>query len=265
MAMQEFSDAINMALHSVHASWLPAVTAGLKAMQVASPAYLDTLLEGQFFPLKGRMFAAFELPIDQIRYVLIGEGPYPREESATGVCFMDGAVKELWSAEKKGGLSKSVNRATSLRNFIKMLLVAEGLLDVNNTNAEAMNAISLRARAQDTDLIQSLPELQLNLLSHGFLLLNASPVFRKEVAPLQDAKAWQPFLQVIFSALSAHQKLDAQKPVTLLLWGKIAELLKHIPAVHDFPAICAEHPYNLSFIANKKMLSFFYQFHLLRK
>ena len=39
---------------------------------------------------------------------MLGVGPYPREESATGVCFMDGAVRELWSP---AGLSKPVNRA----------------------------------------------------------------------------------------------------------------------------------------------------------
>ena len=82
-------------------------------MHVADPAYLSALAEDHFLPTQGRLFAAFSQPLEEVRYVLVGEGPYPREESATGVCFMDGAVRELWSTQ---GLSKPVNRATSLRN-----------------------------------------------------------------------------------------------------------------------------------------------------
>ena len=46
---------------------------------------------------------------------------------ANGYAFWDAAVNELWS---DNGLSKAVNRATSLRNFIKMLLVTEGALSL---------------------------------------------------------------------------------------------------------------------------------------
>ncbi len=40
-----------------------------------------------------------------------------------GMHFWDAAVGDLWDHR---GLSKPVNRATSLRNFIKMLLLARG-------------------------------------------------------------------------------------------------------------------------------------------
>ncbi|MDO8653637.1 MAG: uracil-DNA glycosylase [Undibacterium sp.] len=261
----QFPDVIQKALKSVHISWLPVLIDGLNAMYVADPTYLDSLIDGHFLPENGRMFAAFSIPINQVRYVLIGEGPYPRAASATGVSFMDGAVNELWSNETHGGLSKKVNRATSLRNFIKMLLVADGLLDVNNTTNSAMISVSSFARQADSGLIKSLSELQSNLILHGFLLLNATLVYRLEVAPRRDAKAWQPFLQVIFSALNDHQKTIDGKSVILLLWGKVAELLKQIPAIDYFSSILAEHPYNLSFIANKAMQSFFSPLHLMRK
>ena len=113
------------ALDLADASWRPHLLAGLAAVAAADPGYLDALAIDDFLPTDGRLFAAFALPLDQVRYVLVGEGPYPRAASATGVCFMDGAVGELWSA---AGLSKPVNRATSLRNFMKMLLVADGRL-----------------------------------------------------------------------------------------------------------------------------------------
>jgi uracil-DNA glycosylase len=252
-----FPGLIQDALKAIHPSWLPAVIAGLTAMHAADPGYFANLKEGQFLPSAGRLFAAFSLPLDQVKYVLVGEGPYPREESANGYCFMDGAVTDLWSTEINGGLSKKVNRATSLRNFIKMLLVADGQLDVNYTTGDAMAQVSLSARGENSDFIQSLPELQKNMIAHGFLLLNASLVFRSDVAPIRDARAWQVFLQSIFSALHAHQNLSNDNAVSLVLWGKIAEQLKQIPAANFFPHIIAEHPYNLSFIANTVMQKFF--------
>ena len=65
-------------------------------------------------------------PLSSVRTILFGESPYPREGSANGYAFWDAAVENLWS---DSGLSKAVNRATSLRNFIKMLLLARGDLN----------------------------------------------------------------------------------------------------------------------------------------
>src|SRR5512132_159390 len=120
--MSNIPQAIEDALGLAHASWRPILRRGLEAMLEADPGYLSTLAADDYLPTQGRIFAAFAQPLDKVRYVLVGEGPYPREQSATGVCFMDGAVELLWSEK---GLSKQVNRATSLRNFMKMLLVAE--------------------------------------------------------------------------------------------------------------------------------------------
>ena len=248
---------IRGALKSIHPSWLPAIIEGLTAMSIADPEYFPNLKDGQFLPSADRLFSAFSFPLDQVKYVLLGEGPYPREESANGYCFMDAAVNNLWSTEVNGGLSKKVNRATSLRNFIKMLLVADGRLDLNHTTGDAIAHVSSLARQENSGFIQTLPELQNNMIAHGFLLLNASLVFRSDVAPMRDARAWQVFLQSIFSALHAYQNASNGNAVSLVLWGKIAEQLKHIPATNSFPHIIAEHPYNLSFIANTAMHNFF--------
>ncbi|WP_394777720.1 uracil-DNA glycosylase [Undibacterium sp.] len=263
MKKNDFPPAVQQALELVDASWLPAVQAGLEAVQAADPSYLPGLIDGKFLPTQGRLFAAFALPMAKVRYVLIGEGPYPREDSATGYCFMDGAVKELWSQELDGGLSKKVNRATSLRNFMKMLLVADGRLTVENTTGPALAEISAQVRQPGSGFIQSLPELQQNLERHGFLLLNASLVFRPDVPPVKDARAWMPFLREILAALLVRHGAANSLP-QLVLWGKIAEQLKQIEASKSFPHVLAEHPYNLSFIANQGMQAFFGPMHLLR-
>jgi uracil-DNA glycosylase len=161
---------------------------------------------------------------------------------------MDGAVGSLWSAEVGGGLSKPVNKATSLRNFMKMLLVADGQLQLENTAGEAMAAVSAGAGGAGSHIL-TLADMQRKLTEQGFLLLNASLVFRSHVAPAKDAKAWLPFFETVMAGLAAQ----AATVPTMVLWGKIAELLAKLPVMKDFPQITAEHPYNLSFIGNKDM------------
>ncbi|RZI40971.1 uracil-DNA glycosylase [Herbaspirillum sp. HC18] len=250
------------ALELAHPSWRPALMRGLEAMTKRDAAYLPALASGSYLPTEGRLFAAFTQPLDCVRYILVGEGPYPREQSATGVCFMDGAVEALWSEK---GLSKQVNRATSLRNFMKMLLVADNLLSQDNASGDAMAHISLKARAIGSLFIQTLTELQANLTRHGFLLLNASLVYRPDVAPAKDAKAWQPVLESVLNELADHAAGQGMTMPTLVLWGKIAEQLKGLGATERFPKALSEHPYNLSFIGNATMQALFRPMQLLQK
>lgn len=238
------------------ASWRDILLLGLEAMMQADPAYLPALAVDNYLPTDSRLFAAFQQPLDRVRYVLVGEGPYPRAESATGVCFMDGAVGSLWSEEEGGALSKPVNKATSLRNFMKMLLVAGGHLAEDAMTGPALAAAAQRARAAQG--AETLAHIQDKLHGHGFLLLNASLVFRPHVAPVKDAKAWLPFFDTVMQALAAKQP-------KLILWGKIAEQLNKLPSVQALPQIVAEHPYNLSFIANKEMQALFGPMELLKR
>ncbi len=251
-------DLFSAAIEQSALSWRPVLLESLDALSVADPAYLPSLAHDSFLPTQGRLFAAFTQPLDQIRYVLVGEGPYPREQSATGVCFMDGAVGSLWSEQ---GLSKPVNRATSLRNFMKMLMVADGLLKPDATGGEAVAPVAAKAMLPGSGFIQTLPELQQNLTDHGFLLLNAALVFRSHVPPVKEAKAWRPLLETVLEALADRPGLA---PPTLVLWGRIAQWLEGLPAVSRFPKAVAEHPYNLSFIQNQDMQDLFGPMHLLR-
>ncbi len=246
-----------VALNRADASWRPLLVQGLESIMSATPDYLPQLAQDDYLPTEQRLFAAFALPLEQVRYVLVGEGPYPRAASATGVSFMDGAVGSLWSDELGGGLSKPVNKATSLRNFMKMLLVADGQLDLDDTSSEAMAKIALAAHEGNGSHIATLAELQDKLTEQGFLLLNAALVFRHHVAPVKDAKAWLPFFETVMAGLAER----ASKAPTLILWGKIAEVLSKVleklPVTQKFPQIRAEHPYNLSFIGNPDMHALF--------
>lgn len=235
-------------LTAVHPSWKECLERGLAQID---PAYLETLSTStNWLPGSQQIFNAFSLPLNQVNYVLFGESPYPRRESANGYAFWDAAVTDLWSST---GMSKQVNRATSLRNIIKMLLIADGLLTAEQCGQEDI------ARINKQSLIQSNNELFHHFLHHGFLLLNATPVLQ-DGAPQKDAKAWLPFTRELLNCL-----LHYRPRVKFILLGKIAGTIDSLIPHVSVEKIYAEHPYNLSFITNKVILDFFRPFHLLRK
>jgi uracil-DNA glycosylase len=223
-------------LRNTHPEWHDILTAALLAMD---ENYLASLrLNANYLPAQDALFAAFQQPLSQMQYILFGESPYPRAMSANGYAFWDAAVHQLWSDT---GLSKPVNKATSLRNLIKMLLHARG--DLNTDFSQ-----SAIAGLDCTRYHQTLDGLFQQLLNQGFMLLNASLVYEEKKIPYH-ARHWAVFMQVVLD------KLLIEKPdVKLLLFGKIAE---KIPGHTQFDCLLAEHPYNLSFIKNPDVIDFF--------
>jgi uracil-DNA glycosylase len=240
-------------LAGVHPEWREILT---RALATLEPAYLGSLLrDGDWLPGPECLLAAFRRDRGGVRYLLIGESPYPRRESANGIAFYDAAVGELWSAQ---GLSKSVNRATSLRNIVKTALLAEGLLHRDGDGKIPQSAI---AGVDKRPLIHSLEELFANLQQAGFLLLNATPVLHPRRKPALEARYWQAFLETLLASIAEQ----AGQPITLLLWGKIAEQIDAIAASAAYRKLVCEHPYNLSFIDNPQMQALFAELALLHK
>jgi uracil-DNA glycosylase len=81
-----------------------------------------------------------------------------------------------------------------------------------------MKTVATSALNDETRFIRKLADLQQNMHKHGFLLLNATLVFRDNVAPVKDGKSWQPFLQAIFSSFWATVFGISAIPC---LWGKL--------------------------------------------
>lgn len=234
-------------LDHVDPSWGDCLNQALAKMD---PDYLNQLYHNSaWLPGHEKIMNAFTLPVNKIHYILLGESPYPRAKSANGYAFWDAAVTDLWSDT---GLSKSVNRATSLRNIIKMLLVAKGALQPHATSQADI------ARIDKQYYIKTNSEFFNHFLSHGFLLLNTSLVLQSTAVRI-DAKAWQPFIKQILDFL--YQK---NPNVQLILLGNIAnnidKLIQHLPIKKWY----AEHPYNISFILNPAVLEFFKPFNLLK-
>ncbi len=233
-------------LKTTHTSWRPILRDALNSMD---QNYLLKLQQStDWLPGHDKIFNAFSIPLDKTRYILFGESPYPRKQSANGYAFWDAAVDDLWS---ESGLSKAVNRATSLRNLIKLLLLTENLLKKNNLSQPAIAAID------KANLIQTLDELFQKLIAQGFLLLNSTLALQNQ-SVVKDANAWSPFIETILNHLKPYQK-----KIKIILLGKIAKKIDSMKASEGFQKIYAEHPYNLSFIHNSEMQKFFGEFGLL--
>lgn len=237
-----------MVLSKIHAQWRPIIETALQTLSSDYRMMLEQTTD--WLPGHQNIFNAFSLPKDKTRYILFGESPYPRAVSANGYAFWDGAVSHIWDEGK--GLSKAVNRATSLRNFIKMLLYANGAVTTDFSQ-------QVIAKLDKSGWITTLDELFENLLKQGFLLLNASLVLSESRTVQKDVSAWRPFMSSVLSQLAQEKKA-----ITVVLLGTKAQPLAELCSSSLMP-FSAEHPYQISFITNPKVVSFFKPFDLLKK
>jgi uracil-DNA glycosylase len=223
-------------IKSTHPEWHDLLNNALRQLH---PDYRQQLqLEHNWLPRREQLFAAFRQPLSATRFILLGESPYPRVQSANGYAFWDANVGSLWSSF---GLSKEVNRATSLRNMLKMLLHARGDLQ-HDFSQQAI------AQLDKTHLISTVDELFTAFIQRGFLLLNASLVYSEGKVPYH-ARQWQPFMHHLLTQLA-----ECNPDLRLILFGKIAA---KIPETARFQRLQAEHPYNISFITNAEVIDFF--------
>ena len=154
------------------------------------------------------------------------------------------------------GLSKPVNRATSLRKLIKSALLAEFFIESDPQGKISQASI---ARVDKAGMVQTLADLFQALENNGFLMLNATPVLHPERKPSLEAKYWHGFLLRLLERLAASLNQTA----TLVLWGKIAESIEPLEVADGYQKLVCEHPYNLSFIQNPAMQSLFRELKLL--
>jgi len=229
-------------------SWKTILSASYASLDASYQIFLEE--DTHYFPTKENYFNAFNtLPKDKVKYILFGQDPYPRKESAGGYAFIDTKVQNLFS---DSGLSKEVNRATSLRNFMKMALLASDRLTKEDTSQEAISKVD------KTEIIDSIDALRRNFEKNGVLLLNTALIFTDKKSSVKHVKAWRPFLQTLLNALEEN----APK---LILFGAHAKDLKKQFSLNKFETIELEHPYNHTFISNPKALQLFGPMQLLEK
>jgi len=232
----------------VHSSWQESLSSAFDTLSASYRTYLER--DRGYHPSRENYLNAFKtLPRERVRYILFGQDPYPRRESAIGYAFIDGKVGDIFS---ETGLCKEVNRATSLRNFIKMALVARGDLDVSDTSQQAI------AELDKGGLIEAIDQLKESFEKNGVLLLNTALIFSSKEESRKHIREWQPFIEKL---LSEMQVIDP----TLILFGTHAKALKKLRGVENFHAIELEHPYNHTFITNPQALELFGPMDLLAK
>lgn len=238
---------------SVHPQWQQTLC---QALQAVDKGYLESLLtDGDWLPGMDRLFAAFQRDLENCQYILFGESPYPRKASANGIAFYDAAVAELWS---NNGLSKAVNRATSLRNIVKTALLAEGLVTGKDNGRISQQDIS---RVDKRALVTDIQQLFDNLQQRGFLMFNATPVLHRQRRPTIEARFWAGFVSELLHQIEEQRS----KLPTLVLWGKIAEKVASSSRLGNYPKIVSEHPYNVSFIHNAQMQRLFAKLKVLQQ
>ena len=233
----------------VDSSWKDIISYAYDGLDSKYRDFLEQ--DSGYFPTFENFLNVFHtLKLEDTKYILFGQDPYPRVQSAIGYAFIDGKVKDIFS---KTGLSKEVNKATSLRNFIKMLLLSEGVLDENNLTQEAI------AKLDKSMYISSIDELRINFERNGVLLLNTALIFTDKKDTKLHVKEFKIFMQRLLS------RLDSKK-IELILFGNMAkDIKKQLPNALEFKSFETLHPYNVGFIYDKKVQDFFKPMHLLHK
>ena len=239
---------LNNILTDVHQSWRDILKEALFALD---KEYLDFLLnDNNYFPDINNFLNPFKsISRDRIKYILFGQDPYPRRESAIGYAFIDAKVKEIFSDK---GFSKEVNRATSLRNFIKMLLLCDRFLKSNDLSQNAIKNID------KTDLCSNIMQLKDNFEKNGVLLLNMALVFTDKTESQYHLKKWKPFIQSLLCKLK-------QNSIKLILFGNAAKEVEKLQCSKYFEKLFFMHPYNISFINDHKVHQLFKPMNLMRK
>jgi len=212
--------------------------------------YLEFLKnDNSYFPDKDNLLNAFKtLPLEKTKYILFGQDPYPRYESAIGYAFIDGKVKSIFS---ENGLSKEVNRATSLRNFIKMALYCDGALK-DDFSKEAVASIDKRA------YITNITQLRENFEKNGVLLLNTALIFTNKEDSKKHIKAWKGFVNRFLEELRDFK-------IELILFGNFAKDVEKYQSTNFYKKHIMMHPYNISFITEPKAHNLFAPMKLLIK
>jgi len=231
-----------------HPSWQALLSGAYDKLDKSYRDFLEQ--DREYFPSQAEYLNAFKtLPRHKVKYILFGQDPYPRKESAKGYAFIDAKVATIFSDI---GLSKEVNRATSLRNFVKMALLARGDLQQEDLSQDAISKVDKET------LITSIDELRANFEKNGVLLLNTALIFTDKKSSAKHVKLWRPFIQSLLASLEE----DSPK---LILFGTHAKELKKRLSLENFETIELEHPYNHTFISNEKALKLFGSMQLLDK
>jgi uracil-DNA glycosylase len=188
-----------------HSSWerflTPAVYSVLEQ--------ISSVIGNDYTPATQKVFRFFAIDPARIKYIIIGQDPYPQPGIATGRAFEVNGFRD-WTAPLPNG---------SLRNILK-------LLHQNQRQREKPASIEEIREDILSNRFKILPPSELFAAweNQGVLLLNTALTCRLN-APNSHAELWLPFTQQLIVYLKQNYP-----SIIWLLWGKSAwQLCESIP------------------------------------
>lgn len=148
---------------NVHESWIPL----LHSLAYKEPLvdFLDSLSEISYQPEFEKIFRVFQMPVKDIKVVILGQDPYPRPGDAIGYAF---------------AINKGSKNPVSLRNIIK---------EIEDTDKDNIN------KSGEIDL--------LSWVDQGAFLLNAALTVETGKAG-SHLKYWEEFTRTVISFISSE-------------------------------------------------------------
>jgi len=177
------------------------------------------LTEKKTFPKRELTFAAFHsLSPKEINVVIVGQDPYPRENSAIGVAFNDGEILK-WGDPF----------SPSFRNIIKNMLIGEDLLE-KSSKVEELRKVCRTSKLLDP------PDWFNSTILQGVCWLNTSLTFTSTDKEdlTRHVAFWKPCIEAILRILlNAKKELVKSKQnekasIVFVLWGGYAKKLKPV-------------------------------------
>lgn len=177
---------------NIHASWQHHLA---PLFQFPGMVELNTkiLPKCKFYPKAEHIFNVFRMPLNEVRVVILGQDPYPKQNQAIGYAF---------------AVSESQSIPYSLRN-IQQELVQD-----------------FYGKPEQEQILRNMESSTWKTLIHwrqqGVFLLNTALTVEQN-RPDSHAKLWKPFIKEVIKILAAQN-------VIWLLWGANATEYKQLIA-----------------------------------
>mmetsp|Transcript_11395 Transcript_11395/g.15772 ORF Transcript_11395/g.15772 Transcript_11395/m.15772 type:complete len:571 (+) Transcript_11395:1-1713(+) len=201
-------------------SWLPLlkpmIERQLNAAKFVGPKRSKTIV-----PVRELTFQALKPnPPEKWNVIILGQSPYPRVESATGIAMFDNSF-HTWDDKRFG-------RVTSMRCIIKSALMAsDNYCSIVNKRTPVKE---LRTILKKNKVLQP-PSYFKALLTQGCLLLNASLTSTCDTSVHSSGHNafWRPVIkEIVKQILKAKEQTDDSKykGVVFVWWGTKAQKLR---------------------------------------
>lgn len=181
----------------IHASWHKHLEPLFQLPEILELKY-RVLPEFEFYPAKEDIFKVFQMPLDKIKVVILGQDPYPNPSHATGLAFATHS-------------HHSIRTPTSLR------VIVDELLAEYPERKESMDKDFFNFRTLDTWFRQ------------GVFLLNTALTVEHMNAG-SHTRYWKNFTEGVVRTIASERS-----PVWML-WGKQAQAF--IPTIQDSEIFC---------------------------